>query len=77
MKLKLNGRFLVGGINVEENEIVEDVTRNMVRPKNILMTLKDKRKRQYNGNKASLQHTPKVQKSIRIEMSEIQHLLKS
>lgn len=44
MKSNLEGHILVGRYNAEENELVSEMTKNMVQPINILSTLKDRRK---------------------------------
>lgn len=43
MYKKLEDRLVVGCLREEKNELVGKMMRNMVSPKNILMTLKDKK----------------------------------
>ena len=76
IELKLNGHFLANGINVEENGIVEDVSRNMTQPTNISMAFKDKRKDNVTIIKQDYDVHQRYKKYIRTEMLEIQHLLK-
>lgn len=44
METKLEGHILIGSLNQIENELVDDMIRNMMEPRNILKTLKEKRK---------------------------------
>ena len=44
MEAKLEGHIFAYSLNRIENELVADVIRNMMEPRNILKTLKEKRK---------------------------------
>jgi hypothetical protein len=43
MESKLEGHMLTGCLNPKEKALVVEMTRNMVKSKNIMSTLKDKR----------------------------------
>lgn len=52
-------------LNVEENELVVEITRNMVQPRDILMTLRYKRKQNVTTIKQVYNEHQKYKKFIR------------
>jgi hypothetical protein len=73
---KLQGHLLACISTEKDKEIVIDLTRIMVEPKNILMNLKDKRKYRLTNIKQVCNAHQRFKKSIRAESSKMQHLLK-
>ena len=72
----LVGHAYPGRLTIEEKSLVEDMTKNMVKPKNILLTLKDHNQ----GNLTTIKHIYNVRQAYRASQkgprTELQHLMK-
>jgi tRNA U38,U39,U40 pseudouridine synthase TruA len=76
MAKNLEGHILAGRLKPEEKECVHQLTRNLVAPKIILNTLKEKNKDlKTNMNQIYNEHQ-RYKCDLRGEMTEIQQLLK-
>jgi hypothetical protein len=76
MTKTLEGHTLAGRLKPEEKECVQELTRNLVPPKNILTTLKGRNPESKTNMKQVYNARERFKKSLRGEMSEMQQLLK-
>jgi hypothetical protein len=76
MAKNLEGHILAGRLKPEEKECVHQLTRNLVAPKIILNTLKEKNKDLKTNMKQIYNERQRYKHDLRGEMTEIQQLLK-
>jgi hypothetical protein len=76
MAINLEGHILAGRLKPEEKECVHQLTRNLVSPKNILNTLKEKNKDSKTNMKQIYNERQKYKRNLKGEMTELQQLLK-
>ncbi|CAJ2668212.1 unnamed protein product [Trifolium pratense] len=70
------GHILAGRLQPEEKEVVCELTRNLVAPKNILSTLKGRNPETKISMKAVYNARQRLKKELRGEMTEMQQLMK-
>jgi hypothetical protein len=76
MTKNLEGHMLAGRLKPEEKERVHELTRNLVPPKNILSTLKERNQENKTSMKQIYNARQRYKHDVRGEMSELQQLLK-
>jgi hypothetical protein len=76
MAKNLEGHILAGRLKPEEKECVHQMTRNLVAPKTILNTLREKNKDSKTNMKQIYNERQRYKRDLRGEMTEIQQLLK-
>jgi hypothetical protein len=76
MTKNLEGHMLAGRLKPEEKECVHELTRNLVPPKNILSTLKERNQENKTSMKQIYNARQRYKHDVRGEMSELQQLLK-
>jgi len=76
MKSKLEYYLLAGRLTEKYKKIVAGLTKSLVESKYIPMNLKDKQKDNLTNVKQMYNGRERFKKYIRVEKSEIQHLLK-
>jgi uncharacterized membrane protein len=72
----LEGHILAGRLKPDEKECVRQMTRNLVPPRNILSTLKERNKESKTAIKQVYNERQRYKRDVRGEMSEMQQLLK-
>ena len=77
MEPKLEGHMLDGRLTAEETKIVGDMTKNLIKPKNILLELKGKREDNLTVAKQVYNARHRNNRSIRGTRTEMQNLLKN
>ncbi|MCH87527.1 protein FAR1-RELATED SEQUENCE 5-like, partial [Trifolium medium] len=76
MDKKLEGHMIAGRLKPEEKKFVHEMTRNLVPPRNILNTLKDRSTESKSAIKQIYNERQRLKKFIRGTRSEMQQLLK-
>jgi hypothetical protein len=76
MAKNLEGHILAGRLKPEEKEHVQELTRNLVQPKNILHNLKERNKESKTNMKQIYNIRQKYKNDLRGEYFELQQLLK-
>ncbi|KAJ1439532.1 PKS-NRPS hybrid synthetase [Sesbania bispinosa] len=72
----LEGHAYAGRLNVDELSLVNDMTKNMVKPRNILLTLKEHNKDNVTTIKQIYNAPEACRTSLRGPRTELQHLMK-
>ncbi|KAJ1390985.1 OTU domain [Sesbania bispinosa] len=72
----LEGHAYAGRLNVDELSLVNDMTKNMVKPRNILLTLKEHNKDNVTTIKQIYNARQACRTSLRGPRTELQHLMK-
>jgi len=72
---KLEGHILAGRLKEEDKHIVHDLTKSLVPPKNILMSLKGKRHECLTNIKQVYNARQRIKKSSRDDKTKMQHLV--
>jgi hypothetical protein len=76
MAKNLEGHILAGRLKPEEKECVHQMTRNLVSPKTILNTLREKNKDSKTNMKQIYNERQRYKRNLKGEMTELQQLLK-
>ncbi|CAJ2679520.1 unnamed protein product [Trifolium pratense] len=72
----LEGHLVAGRLKTQENEFLDEMTRNAVAPKNILSTLKERDLDNKTSANQVYNARHRYKAKLRVSMTEIQHLCK-